>query len=417
MIQYFLVDYETISIYKKIILRIKMMKTKFWITLGFLMCSTMIFSQKISSQMFFKVVDSKIHFYLDNVGDITTKEKAHYYRISQFDDQLSYIGKIEDYFLTGKLAYECYKDSNYLFYKVKAYHINGKLRYEGFLNQSYPDSLWTYYYDNGNVQKKIFFKNNQPLVLEFYKRNGKSVFTNGTGKYRDKIFAVRKQPIAYNIWGKIKEGKMHGKWNWKGNSTGGSDYFNEGKYIEKEKIYGFKDSRFISLLGFDIHENVDIFKFIAIPTKNYKSTKKASLVPQVPIEFSSSTFSFHSRDLKNQLKYKNSIDFDSLFIQDIKKCIYRNISDKSQLNFGAFIQFTVNKNNSINNIQVHSNSVTIQNCITNFISTNLHFQACRNEEETIDCDVYLCIIGNGNKLYVPHYNFDNQRINISNMIK
>ncbi|WP_282016123.1 hypothetical protein [Marinifilum flexuosum] len=392
------------------------MKMKFWITLGFLMYSTIIFSQNNSNHIFFKVIDNKIHFYLDNVGDITTKDKAQYHRISQLDDQFSYIGKIEDYFSTGNLAYECYKDSNCIFYKAKAYHNNGKLRYEGFLNQSYPDSLWTYFYDNGNLQKKIIFKNNQPLVLEFYKRNGKNVFTNGNGKYKDKIFAVRKQPIQYYIWGKIKDGKIHGKWSWKGNSTGGYDFFKDGKYVEKEEIYGLKDSRFISLLGFDIHENIDVFKFIAIPTKNYKSTKKASLVPQVPIEFSSSTFSFHSRDLKNQLKYKNSLDLDSLFIQDIKECLHRNISDKSKLNFGALIQFTVSKDNTITNIQVHCNSVTIQNCMTNFISTNRHFQACRNESETIDCHVYMCIIGDNGKLYIPQYNFDNQRINISNML-
>lgn len=386
-------------------------------TLGFLTFSTLIYSQSNIDKLFFKVVGSTVYFYLDNVGDITTKEKADYYRIAQFDDQFSYVGKIEDYFITDKLAYECHQDSNHISYKVKAYHNNGKLRYQGYLNQSYRDSLWTYYYSNGNVQKKILFKESQPQVLEFYKRNGKNIFVNGTGKFRDRIYAVRKQPILYNIWGKMKNGKMHGKWSWKGNLTGGFDIFNEGEYVEKEKIYGFKDSRFISLLGFDIHENVDIFKFIAVPRKDYKNTKKATLVPQIPVKFSSSTFSFHSRDLQNQLKYRNSIYLDSLFVQDISEFLARNLSEKKPSNFGAVIQFTVNKDNSVKNTQVHSNSVNLQKSLTRFISTNVNFQAIKNELESIDCDVFLCILSKNGKLYVPQYNFNNQRLNVSNLLK
>lgn len=387
-----------------------------------LIISAISFSQEENKFNFFKLDSDRVIIFLDDIGDITTEFRAKYYRVTKLSqNSFNYHELMEDYYMTGYKAYEYNIGQKDNLKKVTSYYNSGQTKYDGYYNDMKKDSCWTYFYDNGNIEKVVFYQNDIPYLKEFYKKNGKLVFNQGDGKYKGVIIGGFKQTSEYSIFGRIQNGKMQGKWCFNNEGCSGIEYFKDGEYIKSETFGlndGFKKPRIITLTGFDLHENVDIYKFIAVPREEYKSKKDAMLVPQVPISFSSETFSFHSRDLNKYLKYKNSIHLDSLFSTEIKDNINSYLKKTSIDNFWALTQFTVNKNNSISNVNILSNNKDIETLLNEYLLSNLNFQAVQSDDlSTIDCDIYLCIYCENGNLYIPEYNFDNQRLNVADFLK
>jgi antitoxin component YwqK of YwqJK toxin-antitoxin module len=358
--------------------------------------------------LFFEVRNDTVIFYLDNVGDITTKKRAEFYRETVMGDSLGFYNNISDFYLNNHIAFKYLYDSKCDKQLVTSYYKNGQIKYTGYSNNFLRDSLWTFYYDNGNLKKKIIYTEDKPFVKEFYKKNGKSVFTNATGKYKDKINAIYKNPTEHSISGKIRNGKMEGGWNWSEKTCQGKEYFKNGEFVKTETYGindGFKDPRIITkLCGYDKHEFVEIFKFIAIPNENDRENKEVRL-SGIPVNFSNNEdIRFSTDDFDSSIKYKGESNLSKTFANDLA-LVLKSIDSNSD--FWTFVQFSVLESGAIENVKVHSNNEMIVKPFEDFIKKINTFEPRIRGNQNIRCDIYLSIIFAGNKIYFPEYNYNN----------
>jgi antitoxin component YwqK of YwqJK toxin-antitoxin module len=387
------------------------MKLKLLFT--FIIIHVFIANTKGEGFKFFEVRGDTIRIYLDNVGDIVTKNKAEFYRETFIGDSLGFFNNISDFYLDNSIAYTNVYDSVCDKQQVASYFKNGQLRHTGFLDNFMRDSLWTFYYDDGSVQKKVIYNKDEPFVKEFYKKNGKAVFTNANGKYEDRINALYKDPTEHFISGKIKNGKMEGGWNWRAEHCQGKEYFKNGEFVKTETYGlndGFKDPRIITrLCGYDKHEYVEFFKFITIPQENERENKNVRL-SGIPVNFSNSEhISFSTDDLKSSIRYKGEPNLSKIFATDLASNLK---SIGLNRDFWAFIQFSVLETGAVENVQVHSNYKKIINPIEEKIKRMNNFEPQKKGEKSIGCDIFLCVIFTQGKFYFPEYNFNNLSINL-----
>lgn len=353
-----------------------------------LICSTSVFAQQIDELNFFSVNNDTITLFIDNVGNITTKSNAYIYRKTHIDPKnFIYKGVVEDFYLNNKKAFQFEFQNGNLTGKTMCFYPNGQLKYQGYYKDSQKDSIWYFYYENGNLEKKVIFKSDVPYVADYYTIKGKCVLSNGNGKYSGKIISGYKQSIEYKISGSIRNGKMEGKWDWRNNKSGYStnavEYFESGKFI-KGNSYGleYTEDPKISLLGFNLHENVDILKFFPVP--NSKSRN---------FQFS------------NMLKYKNSNDLNIVFTPVLTDFLNKTNSKYNLTNYWCFIQFSISKNNIIDCVNAYSNENKISEEIKQFILHTVDFETTHIENESTDCSVYLCLFVEDGKIFIPNYSF------------
>lgn len=356
------------------------------------------FAQQNDELNFFNIDNDTIIFYLDNVGSITTKSNAQFYRKSQIDNKnFIYKGIVEDFYLNKQKAFQYEFQNGNLAGKTMCYYPNGQLKYQGFYKNSQKDSTWNFYYENGNIEKDVNFKSDIPYVTDYYTVKGKCVFLNGNGKYTGKIISGYKQATEYKVSGNIKNGKMEGKWNWRnvkvGNNTYATEYFENGKFI-KGNSYGleYTEDPKISLLGFNLHENVDVLKFFAV------------------LNSKSQNFQF-----SKILKYKNSNDLNKTFTPELIDFLNKANNKYNLTDYWCFIQFKINKSNKINSVNIFSNENKISNDIKQFISQTDGFETAQVNNENIDCSVYLCLLLEDGKIYIPKYSL-NSDFDIMNLI-
>jgi len=146
-----------------------------------LFSATVSFSQSDVESFFVKKNDNSLVFFLDEVGDITTKLKASYYRSTSIDidnGMLVFSGLTNDYFINNSKAWECNYINGNLNGEVKSYYPNNQTKYQGYFIQALRDSIWTFFYKNGNIEKIIHFNKNTDYIKELYKENGCQSFWN-----------------------------------------------------------------------------------------------------------------------------------------------------------------------------------------------------------------------------------------------
>lgn len=367
---------------------------KYILSVLLLLSSISLFSQQNKKLSFFTVENDTIIFYLNEVGDITTKKKANYYRKTKIDINIfNYSKFISDYYMNGQLAFNTTIFDGFLSGKVNAFYKNGKNKFNGFYSNSLKDSLWNFYYPNGNLEKVVIYNLDTPYVKEFYKRNGKLVFNNANGKYVGKIISGFKQTTEYTISGKIKNGMFDGKWSWTGNNTNAVEYFENGIFI-KGSSYGLEyttDPK-ISLTGFNLHENADIFKFIAIPN----TTENNYL-------------------FKQMLKYKKSNNLNTTLRIELNNYLRELNEENNLLNYWCFIQFVISKSNELENILVYSNNDIISKKMQEFIENLTGFESPKPNDNSVDCSIYISLVSDNGIITIPEYNF-NFGMNIMNLI-
>jgi hypothetical protein len=338
--------------------------------------------------------------------------RAYSHRETLIGDSLGFYNNISDFYLDNSIAYTNVYDSVCNKQQVISYYKNGQIRNTGYLDNFMKDSLWTFYYENGTVQKRVIYTKDEPFVKEFYKKNGKAVFTNANGKYEDRINALYKNLTEHSISGKIENGRMEGKWNWRGETHQGKEYFENGKFVKTE-TYGLNDGfinpRIITqLCGYDKHEYVEIFKFITIPKENDRENKNVRL-RGIPVNFSNSDISFSTDDLKASISYKGEPNLGKTFANDLAlnlKSIGLNID------FWSFIQFSVLETGAIDNVQVHSNYKKIIKPLEEKIKEMNNFEPQKKGEQSIGCDIFVCVLFSEGKFYFPVYNYNNLSINL-----
>jgi hypothetical protein len=397
------------------------------ILLLFLSAQTIVgIAQQTDEISFFKIKNDTVTFFLDKVGDITTKVRADFYRTTCMDSLIyNYSGEVKDYYIGGPKAYECTYSSNSLNGRVISYFNNGQIQYQGYFKNSLRDSSWYFYYDNGVIEKHVNYLKDFPFLMECNKKNGNIIFADGNGKYTGNIKIVfgNNQPVDCVIRGSILNGTMDGKWNWKCTSCQGNDYFENGNFIKSETYTGNSTlvPRMVSLSGFDLHENVNVFKFIAIPRDNYEGSMNTQ-ISNVPVPFESSSFESQTNlnsynKSEQQLRYKKSNNLNNTFSKELIECLLISIKKNQPANFWCFVEFVVQSNNNLDNIIIHSNNSEISNTIHQFLSGIKDFETIKSNDKSIPCDVYLSFYLENNKLYIPDYNFNNLGINPFNLIQ
>ena len=379
--------------------------------------STFSYSQSRIQNNFFSVNRDTLILNINEKGEITTKSKAVYYRKAKLDTNVFiYSGRLSDYFIDNQKAYECYYIHKKLNGSVKSFYPTGKLKYCGYFKNSAKDSIWTFYYDNGNIEKVIHFYDNVPYLKEFYRKNGKMVFNDGSGKFKSTI-RYSKEPLDCTISGKILNGKMEGAWHWQGEYAQGIEYFKDGEYIKTEDYGlndGFNNPRIISLTGFDPHENVAIFDFIAIPQEDNKSDMNLTGIPLTfKSKYIATSVSFNSSDSNNiPITYKGSPNLRDSFVNDLSNHLLTENNKNQIKDFWCFIQFTIDENNIIENINTYSNKNEISKTIDNFLLDNVEFKAPIINNKTVKCNIYLNVFYMNNTLYIPDYRYNNSTLNL-----
>lgn len=386
-----------------------------------LFSATVSFSQSDAESFFVKKNNNSLIFYLDEVGDITTKGKASYYRSTSIvidNVTLGFSGSTNDYFINNQKAWEGNYTNGNLNGEVKSYYQNNQTKYKGYFIQALRDSTWTFYYDNGNIEKIIHFNKNTDYIKEFYRKDGKPVFVNGNGKYSSSVIEQYKSTAEFKIKGSIVNGKMEGKWQWSDEGMSGTDFFENGNYTKSLALGG---KQMVSLLGFELHENVDLFKFIALPGNNTEIKKDVN-VTGIPVTFKNTYFEnssyFDLSDPNNQpLKYKSSVYLDTTFTPDISRYIVECINENKITKFWCFIQFVINDKSQIENIVIQSDNDLISNKLNQVLANMKNFEAVKRDAQPIKCDVYMCCLYDNGHLNFPVYNYNNQTFNISDLLQ
>jgi len=354
---------------------------------NFLILSFYIISTCISGQdlvYFENFYNDSIHFYFDEYGEICTKSNAQFYRTTEIDPyNLTLKGKTTDYKLDGSKAYQCEYSNGQLNGKVFSYYKDGNIMYQGYFKNSLRDSTWKFYYQSGSLEKIILYQLDQAYMKEFYKKDGTAIFSDGNGKYKGQI-QINIQPFKYKISGKIIDGKQDGKWKISSMTKSNPMYWNV-KFSNGQLLEPINFNT--SFTGYILHENINLFKFVA-NANNLSNT----------INFS------------QMIKYKGSNNLTKSFIPDISNKIEQICKETKIDNFLCLIQFVLNKENKIENLDCYSTNNDIVNPLKNFISNIKEFETLKPGDIPIDCAIYFPILYQNKRIIIPEFSFNNSAI-------
>jgi len=346
-----------------------------------LVSTTVSFSQQINELSFFNQKSDTLVFFLDEVGDITTYSKADLYRKSRIHkESLNYDGLIKDYFINNQNAYKCTSIDGMMNGQVTKYYNNEQMRYQGFFKNALKDSIWTFFYDNGRLEKKVIYSSNVPYIKEYYKRNGKCVFSDGNGKYKGSIVSGFKKALEFKITGSVRNGHMDGKWIWSGHDAYAEEFFKDGKFFEgNSNGLNYTDYPKVSLTGYDLHENVDLFKFISFPGGEEVSNSESLIT------------------------YKDNWDLNHTFIPELNNLLVLSSTKNNTSDYWCFIQFVVSKESAIESLEVCSNVMSIEVDIQQFIQNSIGFKPAFINKKPVDSAVYLCLLVEDGQILIPEY--------------
>ena len=333
-----------------------------------------------SNERFFEIKQDTLLFYLNRIGDITTKSHSYYYRKAKINkDHLYYEGIVQDFYKDNQLAFQQEFENGLLNGSTVQYNENGKLHHEGQYVNSFRDGKWKYYYKKGSLEKVIEYKSGVPHLQAYYKKNGKEIFTDGNGKYKGNIYIGEKALNSYSVSGKVKDGKQDGWWNF----SGGREYFEDGVFIRGVTSWSeYTHEPAITFTGYNVHEDASVFRFIAIPEANT-----------------------HNYLFSQMLTYNDSPRLDEDFKSDLSRFLYNINYENSLDNYWCFLQFTVGDDDRVSNVMLHSNNTTINTKLRKYISELDKFIAPHPNKQPTACSIYLSFYVVGGKIMMPEYSF------------
>lgn len=160
------------------------------ITLLLLLLSISIFSQeKLLFDELYELQDDKIKVYLDGAYKVMYKPCAKYYMICKINNRLEYTDAVHVYDLKDRIVVKSNFKESKLDGNFTSYFENGQISDIGAYSNGLQIGVWKSYYDNGQLKKVIDFGEGKyyPVLLEFYKKNGKQEVTDGNGEFNDLI--------------------------------------------------------------------------------------------------------------------------------------------------------------------------------------------------------------------------------------
>lgn len=194
------------------------------------------------------------------------------YRVAKFDnDRFAFKGIVNDYFTkSGKQALKCNYLDGLLDGQITTYYENGNIKESGYYKQGNRDSIWCFFYENGNVEKKIIFTNNIPRLMEYYKKNGKPVFTDGNGEYEGECNTSGNLAYLRKIKGKVKNGLMVDRWKIYIYNTSCIEVYENGKFIlgKGDQGHTYENFGLITLTGVPYYEVIDLIDHVILDDDN-----------------------------------------------------------------------------------------------------------------------------------------------------
>lgn len=199
-------------------------------------------------------------YYFNSTGMVVDRSKATFFRIGRIDSvNINVCGRFKDFYENGKIALEAKMKDNCLDSIATYYYDNGYVQSKGNYIQDNKDGIWEYYYRNGQIEKVINYQNGNPIIVEYYKKNGKQMVFEGNGKYKG-YFNNYESDYNYKIKGELSDGKMHGKWTWYGSSKVGDEYFDHGVFVKGiSRGYEYNDVQKINLVGYFPDEIINFY--------------------------------------------------------------------------------------------------------------------------------------------------------------
>jgi antitoxin component YwqK of YwqJK toxin-antitoxin module len=109
--------------------------------------------------------------WLDLNGNITTKERAIYYRVFSNDKKKN--KTIIDYYLSGQKAKESYVFKGKKEGKFVEFYTTGEVKIIGGFENGFREGMWKTYYNNGKMKEKGKYSRGEKTGVWklFYKNN------------------------------------------------------------------------------------------------------------------------------------------------------------------------------------------------------------------------------------------------------
>jgi len=321
---------------------------------------------------FYQIVGKNtIKIFYNSSADITIEEYADYYRIATFNpSNLLFQGKFTDFDIEGNKVFSGNFDKGKLNGLCTYFYKESEVKEIGKYNLGIRDSIWIFYYPNSQIEKIVHYNNGIPYIESLFNKNGKQLIINGTGEYIGKIYKDNGKKLNYHIKGELINGKLNGRWKISGVTQ---EKFNNGRFIKG--INGGPQQIYLeNIMGFYCQEKLTIFQ-----NKYFCN----SCIDDVSLALYNV-----SANINNDL-YENFLSMYSKVLDSF------NISDLSQL-----IEFKVNKNGTIDNINTFSTNSTLNEKTVSALLESIQWAPLQCDAES-DGYVYIMVVKENGKVYLP----------------
>lgn len=321
---------------------------------------------------FFKItIDDSIKVFYNSSADITIEKYADFYRVASIDtNTLLFSGNFTDYDIKGNKIFRGVFVNGKLNGIGTYFYKNGNIKEHGFYKNGVRDSIWTFYYSDKQIEKIIRFENGIPYITSLFKKNGKQVVKNGTGKYSGNILRNNGKNFTYKIKGELVKDVLNGKW------TIDNEYketFMNGKFIEGD--YGSTQQIYLdNILGYYCQENLTLFQ------NNF---------------FCKSCIDNISWAIYKVTSTIDSTLYDSFLTE------YSNTIDSLNLSFTSqIIEFKVNENGTVSNLNTIQTNRKLDINILQDIFSRLTWLPLQCEGGTNGYN-YMMVVKQNSKIYLP----------------
>lgn len=200
--------------------------------------------------------NDSVRIYFICAGGIVEKRCADYVRIGRLDSLYNNVsGVFSDFYISGEIAFKCKMKKGKLNGIGTYFYRNGKVSEVGLYSNNIRVGEWRYFYPNGRPEKTFLFIDGEPLVIEYYNRDGIEKVKNGEGYYTG-FFVGHNGCFPFMISGKISEGKRDSIWTF---SLTSNEVWDKGRFISGS-TYTMNNKKYpmMRLQGYVGNENVII---------------------------------------------------------------------------------------------------------------------------------------------------------------
>jgi TonB family protein len=280
--------------------------------------------------------------YYDADWDITTKSEASYYRTCIIDTaNQSFHGGVKDYYMNGKLHMTGVYVNHIKVDSFFFYYPTGALESKGLYVDNVRWGTWKYFHKNGKLKQVADFSEVDFLLKEYYDSAGNALLPDGTGVWHNE-YKLANQLAWLRIEGEYQHWKKDGKWkvfmrNGNEERLDHTDKFKEGELKGPWYSGTFASVYLPEHLKFYATER--FYHSVFVSKKNYPYIKKLpkeidslGLPYDTEAEFPGGEKELH-RFIKKNLNYPAEAKHNSVEAQ-------------------ISVQFTIDKNGNITNIDV-----------------------------------------------------------------